>query len=245
MRSKKSDTKMVLVHQALSRRWYYWFEKEGVFQEEHIRLNNRRCVTTYANFTKLLNKRGAKLWTMLDNIIEAHIPQELKKHPDRVVFVGVGSGAHFANLLADHWARRYESSLFPSFECFAYAERDSMNDMFIFGRHQSEILKGKTVIIIDDVVVSGATLSRLSSLVLSYGATIQKCLVLLNRSRKWRERLPVGKRRIRIDALCHHYIPSFTTKRCPMCRQGIDWSRETSRGLEAFHLGHQPQNKKR
>ena len=225
---------------ALSHRWYCWFKEAGVFLEEHIRLHNKRCVTVYANFTRLLNRRNTRLWAMFDSIFDSHIPSRLKQHPEKVVFVGVGSGAHFANALADHWARRYIRDDNQTFECFAYAERDPLTDYFVFGRHQSEIVKGKIVIVVDDVLVSGATLSRLCTLVIASDGTIEKCLVLLNRSRKRRERLPVGKRRIRLDALCHHYIPSFTTKRCPMCRKKIDWSKETSRGLQAFHLGEQP-----
>lgn len=238
--NKKPQRNVDVIRSALSRRWYLRFKEAGVFVDEHILLHNERCVTVYALFTKLLNRRGPRLWAMCDSIFDTHIPSHLKKHPEKVVFVGVGSGAHFANILADHWARRYVCTEGQSFECFAYAERDPLSDLLVFGRHQADIVKDKTVIIVDDVLVSGVTLSKLCSLVLASGGSIEKCIVFLNRSRKRRERILVGKRRIHLDALCHHYIPSYTRKTCPMCRKKMGWSRETSRGLEAFHLGRQP-----
>lgn len=228
--------------QAVWRKWYTLFLKAGVFVQTHVLLTNGQCVETYANLNVLLNARGPVLWKLIDTVIDCFVPAACRRAPLNVLFVGVGNGAHFANLIADEWARRYRHLLSEdgSMICYARAERDPMTKRLVFSREQGRFIPGKYVVVIDDVLSSGATMTELCSLVISCGGVIKKAITLFSRGKSGSPRLKIGSRRIQVACVCHKHIPTHPIASCPSCRREIPWSQETPAGLIAFHLGKKP-----
>jgi adenine/guanine phosphoribosyltransferase-like PRPP-binding protein len=187
----------------------------------------------------LLNERGPALWKLIDAIIDSFVPSACRRRPLDVVFVGVGGGADFANLIADQWARRYHHLLKgqTSMGCFVRAERDSMTKHLVLGRQQSVLIPGKRIVIIDDVLASGATMAELCGLVLQHKGAVVKAIALFNRGKSANPRVKMGSRRIQVASVCYRHMPTYPRGSCPSCRRKIPWSKETSAGLVAFHIG--------
>lgn len=235
IRSRRKDASVV---HKISNRWRKDFLAAGVFHDEHIRLSSNLCATHYADFSVLFTQNRFLLWRVVETIFDCYLTPYARKNPTDVLFVGQGSGAHLANTLADLWVRRHQAHFEGrgAVTSFAYAERDTLSRFMVFGRHQSDKIEGRLVFVVDDVFVTGKTLTEVCKLVLANKGIVSRCITLLNRSNRLSPLLKIDKKRIAVHSLCRKHIPTFAPGTCPACKQGILFSKETPKSQEAFAL---------
>ncbi len=190
--------------------------------DQHIILSNDLHTRLYASFLSANipnNLREQLLRWAMDELAKVAV--------DNPVFLGIGCGYWYAAQVAQ---RMWSNSV--------YAERATQGH-FVLRRDQGRMLTGKSVIIVDDVLVGGTTLTKLIALTRSYGGTPIASTVFLNRS----GRPFVNAEGPYVPMHCMHeqQYPTWIESECPMCKAGIPFSTQHGKGAEVFHLKGQPQ----
>lgn len=199
----------------------------GVVQDDlHIILSNGLHTDTYANFVSanIPSKYREQLlrWAL------AQVMKVIAKKAEnkKTVFLGIGCGYWYAAQLAQRlWADS------------VYAEKNVTGD-FGLRRDQGRVLDGRSVIVVDDVLTEGTTLTKLMALARAYGGTPAARIALLNRSGKPLK--DVDGVHVPVYAMYEETFPTWTAADCPMCKSGKPFSTQHGKGAEVFHLKGQP-----
>lgn len=91
-----------------------------------------------------------------------------------------------------------------------YAEKK--DDGFVVQRGMDQLLSGQRVLVVEDVVTTGGSISKVAELVPRYGGTLIGGLCLVNRG---------GVQLPWLKALVEMNITSWAAADCPSCRDGI------------------------
>lgn len=203
----------------------------GVIQSDaHIILSSELHTRKYANFVPSKVPQHLREKLMLYLIRAATMRGEAH---DGWVVVGMGCGGHwYAERLADHYGCD------PLF-----AERNTLGRL-VLRRDQGTHLRGKTVIIVDDVVSTGQSTCELGELIERYGGEVCSALFLLDRN-SVRQQTLVSPTKLTIPVISLFHVPmeTWTRQECPLCKKGIPFSTEHGKGADVFHRHGQPQPK--
>ncbi|PIR66851.1 MAG: hypothetical protein COU51_01770 [Parcubacteria group bacterium CG10_big_fil_rev_8_21_14_0_10_36_14] len=133
------------------------------------------------------------------------------------------AGVRFGDMVADifsSWQRRSVMSI-----CVDKDEKHKL----VLKRGLEKRVKGRKVIIADDVLHSGATLKELVKIVRQAGGEILAAIVLFNREEITADDLNIPK----LVSAIELKFDSWEAKDCPLCKRGVPINQEFGRGREA------------
>ncbi len=194
------------------------------------------------------------------NLVPARVPRAIRRGMVRALGVKVKKW-----LAADFGNCRRKDIVVLATGCgsyYAYTFADEIGALFVYAqeeagtlrlkRQQGDLLRGKPVILFDDVVTTSKTLSKLGTLALSWGGLLQidglpvPAVTLLDRggTAKIRVQPPnkAGSRSKRkpkllqldLVRLMNVKLKSWSRTTCPMCKRGIPISRRIEAGQLLF-----------
>jgi len=155
-------------------------------------------------------------------------------HVEAIVAPAYG-GIVLSRLVAD-----YLMNLdFVSQEILAiYAEKSDDGKSFVFKRGYGELLRGKTVIAVDDILTTGGSVKKIVEAARACGAEVGDAAVLWNRGGKTADDLGLDC----LVSLVDKKIDSWTEEDCPLCKQGMPVNTKVGKGKE--FLAQRAQEKK-
>lgn len=148
----------------------------------------------------------------------------------RVVVGPVLGGIILSHLVADQLMQNsaWHMSNKSAREVFSvYAEKDGAGG-FVFNRGYDKIVKGRKVLIVEDVITTGGTTKKVIELVNKTGGKIVGVGCLVDRSGK---KNPLGKD-VKMKSLITLNIPLFGQSDCPMCKNKIPVNNKLGKGKE-------------
>ena len=145
--------------------------------------------------------------------------------PDVVVGPAM-SGAILAHLMA-HELGRVPNWSDDETVYAAFVEKDPASGLFKLGRNYDKVVRGRNVLVVEDVVNTGGTAMAAAHTAMVAGGVVIGVAVLWNRGTSDKLTLPNaggGVMKLPITALVHHPLPSFTEKECAErgpCARGV------------------------
>jgi len=110
-----------------------------------------------------------------------------------------------------------------------YAEKQEDEEKsFAFGRGYASFIKGKRVLVVEDVLTTGRSAEKVIKAIRKLGGKVVGLGVLCNRGGVKRE--AVGG--VGIDALINVKMDSFKPEACPHCSSGIPINTDVGKGKE-------------
>ena len=170
-------------------------KERDAIKKGHFVLSCGRHTDTFVGITEITSDP-----TYLEKLA-SEIVSQISFRPNLIVGSAL-SGILFGGLLAIKLKTK-----------FIYAERIN-NDMVIRRGFPKYIYKGCKVIIADDVITSGRTVSQIKELVLSYGAVVEGVVALWKREVVDFDGIPCVVLEKRI-------LPSWEASKCILCKQNI------------------------
>lgn len=117
----------------------------------------------------------------------------------------------------------------PVISLFAEKGKDAAGKTcFLFNRGYGDLIANKNVLIVDDVIHSGGSVTKVIKLVRQYGGNVRGVGSLCNRGNKRAEHLGVP----RMFSLLDIETTSCSADICPLCANGIPINRRFGKGKE-------------
>ncbi len=149
---------------------------------------------------------------------------------DELVVVGTGCGYWYAAMVAERLGS-------PS----VYAERSRFGH-FALRRDQAQVVQGKNILLLDDVLSTGASAVHLSEMLVTCRANLAGALFLLDRGNplttNWVFAHPHA---VPVHALFYEPMQTWAREECPLCRDGVPFSTQYGKGEDEMFLHGQPQ----
>jgi orotate phosphoribosyltransferase len=136
-------------------------------------------------------------------------------------------GLIVANWLAFHMDRKFVFAEHDK-KARAAAGDGAIRPPFVLRRHYDQVVKGRRVIVVDDIVNTGHSLRQTVAAVQSAGGEVVCASTLCTRGNVDGTTLGAGK----FVALCEIKIPSWTAANCRLCRDGMPVNQEYAHGYE-------------
>jgi orotate phosphoribosyltransferase len=190
----------------------------AIITNSHIVLTSGRHTSTYINKDALYlhtepTSRLCQL--MADNLDASQI--------DVVVGPVVGS------VVLCQWIAHHLNAKRSSGEILSlYADKEGVgaDKRLFFHRGHENFIRGKNVLVVEDVLVTGGTARKVVELVRRYGGNVVGLSVLCNRGDVRSE--DVGG--VPVHALAYISLDSWAEEECPLCRQGVPINTEVGQG---------------
>jgi|GEM_PF-1479578 len=99
----------------------------------------------------------------------------------------------------------------------AFVEKDPETGLFKLGRNYDKVVRGRNVLIVEDVINTGGTAMAAAHATMMAGGVVTGVSVIWNRGAEDHLVLPSGDGhalKLRVTALVHHPFPSFTEAQC-------------------------------
>lgn len=152
---------------------------------------------------------------------------EVGERPFPDVIVGPAmSGAILAHLMA-HELNRVPNWSDDEPVYAAFVEKDPRSGLFKLGRNYDKVVRGRNVLVVEDVVNTGGTAMASAHSVMVAGGVVVGVAVLWNRGADDELTLPNvggGVMKLPITALVHHPLPAYTESQCRErgpCARGV------------------------
>jgi len=108
-----------------------------------------------------------------------------------------------------------------------YADKDGKE--FVLKRGYDKVIKGKRVLVVEDIVTTGGSVKKVVELVRANGGIVVGVSALCNRGKV--SSSDVGNPS-RFDALLDLEIETWTEKECPACARGLPINTDLGKGAE-------------
>src|SRR6266550_1887032 len=143
--------------------------------------------------------------------------------------VDVVVGPVLGGIVLSQWVAYYLNAGRASGETLAlYAEKegDGPDKKFLFRRGYDKYIAGKNVLVVEDVLTTGASARQVIELVRKHGGNVLGLSALCNRGQV--EAKDVGD--VPINALISVMLETFAAEQCPYCAQDIPINVELGKG---------------
>jgi len=102
---------------------------------------------------------------------------------------------------------------------FVYPEKivSTYHDQMEFRRGFPAAIKDKRVLIIEDVITTGASVIKVANAIWACDGAVTGVVCMWNRSSTW----PAGMPSVEVRSLVHEAIESWEAKECPLCAEGV------------------------
>lgn len=111
-----------------------------------------------------------------------------------------------------------------------YAEKEE--DFFAFKRGYGQLISGKTVLVVEDVLTTGGSAKKVVDAVREYGGTVVAVAAICNRGGITAVDLGVPE----LYSLTNVSLSSWSEEECPLCRDGVPINTAVGKGREFLAL---------
>ena len=112
----------------------------------------------------------------------------------------------------------------------AYADR-GVGKFFVLKRGYGELVNGKRVLVVEDVITTGASAVGVVGAVRRCGGSVVGVAAIVNRTGKSAADLAIGMDISVVHCLLDMDIPMWPVADCPLCKQGVSISTNLGKGL--------------
>lgn len=137
-------------------------------------------------------------------------------------------GPTVGGVILAQWVAHFLSEMDGKNILAVYSEVDE-NGNRILKRGYDKLVKGKRVLVVEDILTTGGSVAKVVSVLAAAGATVVGCSALVNRggvSEKEVGNVPILKSLIKID------MTSWEEKECPLCKSGKPINTDVGKGRE-------------
>lgn len=185
-----------------------------VLRGDHFRYSSGKHGADYIDKNALL-AHSSLSGALVHEMVARRIDREDAPPPDVIVGPAM-SGAILAHLVAMEftslpgWA--FEEPVYA-----AFVERDPDTGLFKLGRNYDKVVRGRNVLIVEDVINTGGTAMAAALAAMMAGGTVVGVSVIWNRGVESSLALPTPggePLKLPVDALVHRPFPSYTEAQC-------------------------------
>ncbi|MBI4250328.1 phosphoribosyltransferase [Candidatus Uhrbacteria bacterium] len=199
-------------------------EIEKIFEEVGAVITNSHIVYTSGKHgTAYINKDAVyphteKISALCGEIADRFVSEK----PEAVVAPALG-GIILSQWIAHHLTEKLGYPVYG-----VYAEKTD-SDGFVIKRGYDELIRGKKVLLAEDVLTTGGSIKKVVEVTRAIGATILGVVALCNRGDI--STADIGNVP-RLDALLNISLDSWDETDCPMCAQGVPINTAVGKGKE-------------
>lgn len=195
----------------------------AIITNSHIVLVSGRHTHSYINPDKILPH------TDVCSQLGEMFAKKLKKIPIDIVI-----GPAYGGIIFSQWAAFHLSKLRRKKIMGIFTEKTPERHQ-IFERGFDTLVKGKNVLIVEDITATGSSVQKVIKAVVSAGGTVQAVCVIVNRDPELVNSESIGAP---FYALSEFKIDSYETKDCPLCRKKVPINPHIGHGKQYLeHLG--------
>ncbi len=147
-----------------------------------------------------------------------------EKYKDKNVEVVVGPA--LGGIILSQWTAHHLSEMCNKEVLAVYTEK-SQDGGQIFTRGYENYVKGKRILIVDDIVTTGGSLQKAIEGVKKAGGNIVGILVMINKNPKNIDNAILG---IPFYALGEMEVETYNEKECPLCKAGVSINTKVGHG---------------
>lgn len=195
-----------------------------VLRGDHFRYTSGKHGDDYIDKNALL-AHSALAGALVQELVGRRLDDERAPHPQVVVGPAM-SGAILAHLVAHEFSRVADwLRLEPAYA--AFVEKDEKSGLFRLGRNYDKVVRGRNVLIVEDVINTGGTALATAHSVMMAGGVVVGVSVIWNRGVEDHLvlRTPGGDPlKLPVAALVHRPFPSYTEAQCKErgpCARGV------------------------
>ena len=191
-------------------------QKVGSFRAGHFVFVSGLHADTY------VNKNAMYPYTHAISELCRGIAEDFKgQNIDAVVGPATG-GIILSQWVAFHLREMEDREIYST-----YADKDG--DGFVIKRGYDELIKGKNVLVVEDLVTTGSSLRKVIGAARIVGANVQAAVAVCNRGAVTREM--VGEPPVFKSLLTVH-LDQWPAAECDLCKQGIPINTDVGHGKE-------------
>lgn len=193
--------------------WDSTFQVLGVMRKDHFRLHSGLHSNAYIDKDALF-AWSKELWELAYAISRDFVT------PDTIdVIVGPESGGAKFVMMLGLFLDPQDGRKIPC----AYPRKSDKSDKgeYVFERGQGETLRGKRVLIVDDVLTTGDTLLRVKAAVEECGGIPQSFLVIWDRRENKNDFFSIP-----LVAFRKVEMSLWNASECPLCQEGVPLNEE-------------------
>lgn len=197
------------------------FERRGIFRAGHFEYTSGRHGDVY------INKDAIYPDTYLVNTLCQTLSDIIwpKYRPE--VVVGPAMGGVILSTWLAFWLSEHEKLWSGQHVPSVYAEKERGG--FVLKRGFDKIVAGKSVVIVEDVVTTGASAKKVAEAVREAGGNILLVVSLVNRGNAEAKDIGVPH----FFSLLSIPLPSWQATDCPLCRRGVPIDMDFGHGAKS------------
>lgn len=193
------------------------FESTGaIITEDHIVYTSGRHGTAY------VNKDAVYPHTQETSELCEMLAQDLKDRRAEVVAAPAVGG-----VILSQWTAFHLGKLTGKEVLAVFAEKQE-DGSFAFGRGYGDLIRGKRVLVVEDVLTTGGSVKKVVEVVRNMGGEVIGLGVLCNRGQVKPE--DVGG--VEINALINVQMDSWPEQECPLCEANVPINTTVGKGRE-------------
>ncbi len=129
-------------------------------------------------------------------------------------------------IVLSQWTAHHLSKIEKKKVLAVFAEKNTDGE-FILKRGYDDLLKGKKVLVVEDVLNTGGSVKKVVSLARGLGINVVAVSVLCNRAGVKPEDLGGN---LKLKSLVELSFPSWDSKDCPLCKKGVPVNTSLGKG---------------
>ncbi|MBI2989960.1 MAG: phosphoribosyltransferase [Candidatus Magasanikbacteria bacterium] len=126
------------------------------------------------------------------------------------------AGPAMGGIILSQWTARHLSELKEKEILSVYAEKKE--GVLTLTRGYDALVKGKNVLVVEDLTTTGGSLAAVIDLVKKAGGSVLAASVMVNRDPEYVSESSFG---VPFTSLAEYRTPSYTAEECPMCKQNM------------------------
>lgn len=213
------------------------FQKRGILlRDGHFRYTSGKHGEDYIDKNALLAHTDLA-GSLVHEMALGHLGEDDGALAPDVIIGPAMSGAILAHLVAHEYTRVAHWFL-DGPVLAAFVEKDPKSGMFRLARNYDKVVRGRRVLVVEDVINTGGTAMAAAHSVIMAGGTVIGVSVIWNRGASDKLTLPDaggGVMELPISALVHRPLPSYSEEDCSRygpCSRGVQLSVNFGHGAE-------------
>jgi len=191
--------------------------------------NSHIVYTSGRHGSQYMNKDAIYPHTELTSQLCEEIAKRFEKSGVEVVLAPALGGIILSQWVAHHLTRLLKKEILG-----VYAEKSPEGDSFLLKRGYDQLVKGKKVLILEDVLTTGISVKRVVELTRACGGDIVGVGALCNRGGVTAKDLHDVPR---LEALIEVKFDSWEAEACPLCAKKVPINTEVGKGREFLKTG--------
>lgn len=150
-----------------------------------------------------------------------------EKYKDKNIEVVVGPA--FGGVVLSQWVAYHLSEIMGKEVLAVYTEK-SENNRQIFTRGYDNFVRGKRVLIVEDIVTTGGSMQKTAEAVKNAEGNLIASCAIVNKNKD-----------LNFEALTNLYVNTYEAKECPLCKKNIPINTKMGHGRKYLERGTSPQ----